>query len=158
MEEMELHIHSVEAKFWREAYIAALRTGYTEPAAQADEALLELMSRFPAPEPEAWPTVGHMYQAAGQQQNQDMQFFALEDSQPLRAEGAHPEAGDYLIGSGSDTSNLEAVLGKGPSIEVGDAPAHQVLVADLTAHMALVPKSSEPEVDDAPVPGEDELG
>lgn len=46
---MEYSIHSPQASFWRDAYLAAMRAGHPDPAAAADEAFLAFDCRFIEP-------------------------------------------------------------------------------------------------------------
>lgn len=46
---MEYSIHSIQASFWRDAYLAAVRAGHPDPAAAADEAFVDFDCRFIEP-------------------------------------------------------------------------------------------------------------
>jgi hypothetical protein len=132
----EYNPHSTAAKFWRDAYLAAFNCGHKDPEAAADEAFMAFESRFGV-------------------------YTEEEESEALcgeqqRADGTGIGAGQHMadgMGIGVATRQFgDRLLGEGPSIEAGDAPqtvespdgaAHRVLVADLTAHMSLVPKSED---------------
>ena len=150
----EYNPYSAAAKFWREAYLLALAHGHGDPEAVADEAFLAFESRFGVYTEEEEALCGEQQQAIGaERQFGDRLLCGMQQTSNVSigdivgAQRAAEEIRFLPLSDGGEP------LGEGPSIEVGDAPqtveppdgtAHQALVADLTAHMSLVPKSPEP--------------
>lgn len=107
---MELSTYGAEAIVWREAYLTAMHVGHADPAAAADEALVEFMSRFSQDD----PFTGLQEAAA---QGTTNRIYPEAEQQAIRSGRQFVTAGEQL------TLRDPAPLGEGPSIEAGDAPA-----------------------------------